>query len=64
MEHHHLVERVRSEFREMPDLRVTPAQAARLCGLDDASCHRVIATLVGTAFLRWTRTGMLVRSER
>jgi hypothetical protein len=48
----------------MPDLRLTPAQAARLWGMDDASCDRVIATLVRAAFLRWTASGMIVRSEQ
>jgi hypothetical protein len=64
MENHSLVDRVRSEFIEMPGLRLTPAQAARLWGMDDASCARVIATLVGSSFLRWTPSGMVVRSER
>jgi hypothetical protein len=59
-----LVERVRSEFIEMPGLRLTPAQAARLWGMDDDSCHHVISALVRSAFLRWTPTGMVVRSER
>ena len=63
MEHSPLVERVRSEFIEMPGLRLTPAQAARLWGMDDASCHHVIAALVRAAFLRWTSGGMVVRSE-
>lgn len=58
-----LVDRVRNEFLEMPGLRLTPAQAARLWGVDDASCHHVIAALVRAAFLRWTPTGMVVRSE-
>ena len=64
MENHPLVDRVRSEFIEMPGLRLTPAQAARLWGMDDASCHRVIAALVRAAFLRWTPGGMVVRSDR
>jgi hypothetical protein len=64
MENHLLVERVRSEFIEMPGLRLTPAQAARLWGMDDASCHRVISALVRSAFLRWTQGGMVVRSDR
>jgi hypothetical protein len=63
MEHHNLVERVRSEFNEMPGLRLTPAQAARLWGMDAASCHHVISALVRSAFLRWTAGGMVVRSE-
>ena len=64
MENHILVDRVRSEFIEMPGLRLTPAQAARLWGMDDASCHHVISALVRAAFLRWTATGMVVRSDR
>ena len=62
MENHALVDRVRSEFIEMPGLRLTPAQAARLWGMDQSSCHTVISTLVSTAFLRWTPTGMVVRA--
>jgi len=64
MEYHPLVERVRSEFIEMPGLRLTPAQAARLWGMDDASCQHVIAALVRSAFLRWTAAGMVVRAEQ
>jgi len=64
MENHPLVDRVRSEFIEMPGLRLTPAQAARLWGMDDAACHHVIAALVRAAFLRWTPGGMVVRSDR
>jgi hypothetical protein len=64
MENHTLVDRVRSEFIEMPGLRLTPAQAARLWGMDDASCQHVISALVRTAFLRWTAGGMVVRSDR
>jgi hypothetical protein len=59
-----LVERVRSEFMEMPDLRLTPAQAARLWGMDEAACQRVISDLVRSEFLRWTPNGMVVRSEQ
>ena len=34
MELERIVYRVREEFREMPGLRLTPAQARRLWGLD------------------------------
>lgn len=47
----------------MPGLRLTPAQAARLLGLDSVSCLRVINTLVQAAFLRWTPDGTVVRVE-
>ena len=64
MENNTIVDRVRSEFIEMPGLRLTPAQAARLWGMDDALCQHVISALVRSAFLRWTATGMVVRSDR
>ena len=40
------VARVRAEFMEMPGLRLTPPQAARLMGLDQATCDAVIEALV------------------
>jgi len=58
-----LVQRVESEFREMPGLRLTPAQAARLWHVDSALCQQVIDCLVGRSFLRWTQAGALVRVE-
>jgi DNA-binding IclR family transcriptional regulator len=58
-----LLQRVRSEFNEMPGLRLTPAQAARLLGLNRRVCHRVIETLVGAEFLRRAPDGSIVRRE-
>jgi hypothetical protein len=58
-----LVNRVRSEFLEMPGLQLTLAQASRLWGLEAAACRSVIATLVDTSFLRWTAKGTIVRVE-
>jgi hypothetical protein len=58
-----LIERVRGEFLEMPGLRLTPAQAARLWNVDSATCHRIISALVGAAFLRWTPRGTVARVE-
>ena len=63
MEYTTLLQRVRAEFTEMPGLRLTPAQAARLLGLDSSSCQRVINALVRSAFLRWTPDGSVVRTE-
>jgi hypothetical protein len=59
-----LFERVRGEFNEMPGLQLTIAQAARLWGLDDTACRRVIDALVESAFLRWTPAGTVVRAAR
>ena len=58
-----LIQRVRAEFLEMPGLRVTPAQATRLWGLEPAACGQVIDALLDCAFLRWTPDGTLARVE-
>jgi hypothetical protein len=55
--------RIREEFREMPGLRLSPAQATSLWGLDRESCQTVIDRLVASAFLRWTPTGCITRVE-
>ena len=57
------VRRIREEFREMPGLRLTPAQATRLWGLEIEMCRRVIDELVAAAFLRWTPAGSVTRVE-
>ena len=55
--------RIRGEYREMPGLRLTPAQAQRLWGLDRAACDSLLAQLVSTGFLARTRDGAFVRSS-
>lgn len=44
--------RVLAEFDEMPGLMLTPRQAARLFGLDQDQCRRVLDSLVDMAYLR------------
>jgi|KBSSwiStaDraftv2_1062776.scaffolds.fasta_scaffold784638_1 hypothetical protein len=63
MDLENVVRRVRGEFREMPGLRLTPAQAMRLWGLEREMCARVIEGLVDTAFLRWTRGGTIALAD-
>jgi len=58
-----LIDRVRSEFLEMPGLRLTLAQATRMWGLEAAACQQVVDALIGCAFLRWTPDGTLARVE-
>lgn len=58
-----IVRRVREEFREMPGLRLTPAQAVRLWGLEKETCRQVIDLLVAGAFLRWTAAGAVTRVD-
>lgn len=47
-----LLNRVRSEFIEMPGLRLRLDQAQRLWNLDRASCETVLRCLVDANFLR------------
>ncbi len=47
----HLINRVRSEFIEMPGLRLRLDQAQRLWNLDRASCEHVLRSLVEAKFL-------------
>lgn len=58
-----LVARVRSEFLEMPGLRLAPAQAARLWALDRHTCDSVLKTLVDAGFLWRTREGLYLRAS-
>ena len=55
-----LVTRIRAEFREMPGLRLTFAQACSLWHLEPADCERVLTTLLKQAFLRRTPEGMFI----
>jgi hypothetical protein len=63
LELHAAVERIRGEFLEMPGLRLTVPQAARLWGLDVASCEAVLAVLIRSSFLRWTASGAVTRVD-
>ena len=58
-----VLRRVRAEFVEMPGLRLTPAQATRLWGLDGPACQAVIEALVESSFLRWTASGAVTRAD-
>jgi hypothetical protein len=66
-----ITERVRGEFREMPGLTLTLAQAGRLWSLDEKMCNEVLTQLVEAGFLcRRTdgafcrATGLTTRSSR
>jgi hypothetical protein len=49
--HLNLLNRVRSEFIEMPGLRLRIDQAQRLWNLDRAICESVLRSLVDAKFL-------------
>ena len=57
-----LVRRVRSEFNEMPGLRLTRHHACRLLGLEPSLCAAVIDSLLQCDFLRDTPGGQLIRA--
>jgi len=59
-----LLVRVRSEFLEMPGLRLTIRQAARLWGLEGAVSERVLARLEDAGFLLRTRDGAYMRRSQ
>ena len=63
MELERMVYRIREEFREMPGLRLTPAQATRLWGVEHEMCAAVIDRLIAASFLRWTASGAVTRAD-
>ena len=58
-----LLHRIRSEFLEMPGLRLTPAQAARLWALDRHTSERLLTGLATTGFLLKNRNGAYLRAS-
>jgi hypothetical protein len=59
MNHEAVAERIRAEFREMPGMALTLAQASRLFGLDHEECRTVLDRLVSATVLRRTKTGAI-----
>jgi hypothetical protein len=56
--------RAKAEFLEMPGLKLTAAQAARLWSVDSALCGRVLSALVESRFLAETSNASFVRAEQ
>jgi hypothetical protein len=46
-----ILQRIRSEYLEMPGLALRPEQVQRLCGVDSAACQSVLEALVESGFL-------------
>jgi len=59
-----VVDRVRSEFVEMPGMQLTLAQATRLWNLGPDDCRSVIDALVDIGFLTWTPQRTVIRTGR
>lgn len=53
--------RIRMEFVEMPDLKLTIQQACRLWNLSDGRCGRAFNVLLERQFLMQTSTGAFIR---
>lgn len=59
-----MLQRIRGEFREMPGLKLTIAQASRLWHLDPASSRELLEALVVDGMLRRKADGVyLVASD-
>jgi hypothetical protein len=54
--------RAQADFLEMPGLKLTVAQAARLWSFDSALCTAVLSTLVERRFLVQTRSASYARA--
>ena len=63
MPHDKLLNRIRSEFLEMPGQRLTRVQAQRLYGIDELQCQRALDTLVDTRFLCVKSDGTYARAS-
>ena len=58
-----VLQRIQGEYVEMPGLRLTPAQARRLWGLESDVCTALLGSLVDARFLVKTGDGAFVRSQ-
>jgi hypothetical protein len=58
---HEILERIQSEYRQLPGLRLTKTQAERLWHLDRAVCDGLLSALVDARFLSRAPDGTFVR---
>jgi hypothetical protein len=58
-----VLRRAKAEYLEMPGLKLTTAQAARLLSVDPAVCGRVLSALVKSRFLAETSNASFVRAD-
>ncbi|MGH9421638.1 MAG: hypothetical protein ACRD3J_16800 [Thermoanaerobaculia bacterium] len=56
-----IVERIRAEFLEMPDMQLKIEQVQRPCGIDAATCHAIMDALVKTQVVSLKPDGRYVR---
>jgi hypothetical protein len=58
-----VLQRIRAEFREMPGLKLTAAQATRLWHLDSRRSEEFLNALVGDGLLRRSADGAYLVSS-
>ncbi|HEX5109793.1 MAG TPA: hypothetical protein VFV95_15180 [Vicinamibacterales bacterium] len=56
-----VVDRIRAEFQEMPGMRLTGEQVARLCGVDRSRCAEALERLVAIRYLELAEDGSYSR---
>jgi hypothetical protein len=56
-----LIELMRMEYAEIPELKLTFWQAQRLWNIPGEVCERALASLIKTGFLARTGDGLYVR---
>jgi hypothetical protein len=56
-----LLARIRMEYLEMPDLRLTIRQARRLWNLEPTLCDELLSALVNEGFLARTHDGSFLK---
>ena len=59
-----IVDRVRLDFTDMPELELTLPQAVRLWSLGMDDCRYVIDSLVDAGFLAWTPKRTIIKRGR
>jgi hypothetical protein len=59
----HMLNRIRSEYLEMPGLTLKSEQLQRLCGIDQDACLEVLSRLVEVGFLSVREDGSYARSR-
>ena len=57
-----LLQRVRDEYGDVPNLRLTPSQAQVLFDLEPSACAAMLDALLTVRFLSRTQDGLFVRS--
>jgi len=57
-----LIEKIKAEYREMPGLSLTRAQAQRVWHLEENHCQAILDALLHAKFLSRTRNGAFVRA--